>query len=691
MRNTLNNHILKIYYRGFISLNMGKSAIYFLLAAGLLLQSCGIDKKASKSFDLGKYQTSIDLYQQILKKNPSDGMANYYVAESYRLSNRMDAALPYYEKALAGGVSNDSIGMNYAFALKANQQYDQALNQMNSYLASADDEIYVSRAQEELTHLQNIDVIRAKESFYRVKALDDINSPAAEYSPVYNDGDLYFTSNRLDNKIYEATGTPFTSIYKVKTQGANVEMNTLEKLGADINSMDANDGSVTFSPDGKTMVFAKGNSGKKKGTADVNLYITRNRNGQWTEPRMLNISKNENWDSSPAFSRDGKTLYFASNREGGKGGTDIYSAKMNSRGRFYNVKNMGDDINTTGNEMFPYVSGDGALYFASDGHPGFGGLDLFVARRQSGVTRIENLGEPMNSPKDDFSLYLFRADRGFFTSNREGGKGDDDIYTFVNRDPDLKIINYFLRGVTQTPDGEGVKVLTRVRVQLLGQNGDVLDETVTQDNGTFEFRVYENENYNLVAEREGGEEQYLITRSNYNTRGKEVQRDTLTKLVTNVYMDTTLVLEKIAKNSRFVLENVYYDLDKDDIRPDAALELDKLVTMLNDNPELKIELSSHTDARQSEAYNQDLSQRRAQSAVDYIVSRGIDRQRLVAKGYGESQLLIQDAQSEEEHQVNRRTEFRILEIGEVKKQRPPSEFDEDRFFDDDGEEEDDGN
>jgi outer membrane protein OmpA-like peptidoglycan-associated protein len=150
-----------------------------------------------------------------------------------------------------------------------------------------------------------------------------------------------------------------------------------------------------------------------------------------------------------------------------------------------------------------------------------------------------------------------------------------------------------------------------------------------------------------------------------------------------------LVLEKIAKDARFVLENVYYDLDKWDIRPDAALELDKLVTVLEDNPELKIELSSHTDARQSDEYNQTLSQRRAQSAVDYIVSRGIDRERLVAKGYGESQLIIKDAQTEEEHQVNRRTEFRILEIGEVKKQQPPSEFDEDRFFDEDGE--DDGN
>lgn len=654
----------------------------------LLVSGCSIEKKASKSFDLGQYQSSIDLYDQLLKKNPQDGMANYYVAESYRLSNRLAAAKPYYEAALAQGVSNDSIRMNYAFALKANQEYEKARTEMQQYYASADNELFKARAGEELANLQNIDEITSRESYYRVRSLEEINSPAAEYSPVYNNGELFFTSNRLDNKIYKATGTPFTSIYKVKTQGANVDMNTLEALGPEINSEDINEGSVTFSPDGKTMVFAKGNSGKKKGTADVNLYITRNRNGEWTEPRLLNINNQGYWDSSPAFSQDGRTLYFASNRPGGIGGTDLYSAKMNSRGRFYNVRNMGPEINTTGNEMFPYVSEDGALYFSSDGHPGFGGLDLFVARRVSGKTTVENLGEPMNSAKDDFGLFLFRADRGFFTSNREGGAGDDDIYTFVNRDPDLRIVNYFLRGITMTPsdeDGE-LRILTRVNVRLLDAAGEVLDEDITQDDGKFEFRIYEDENYNLVAERQGGDEQYLITRSEYSTFGKSINKDTLSDLVTNIYFDTTMVLERIEKNKIFVLENIYYDLDKSEIRPDAARELDKLVTILTDNPELKIELSSHTDSRNTDEYNLALSDRRAKSAVDYLVSQGIDPTRLVAKGYGESKLLIPDAQTEEEHQVNRRTEFKILEVGQIKP--PPSEegddFNEDRFFDDDG-------
>lgn len=655
-----------------------------IAVAVFLLNACGLEKKASRSFGLGQYQTSLEIYKDILKKDPDNGMANYYIAEAYRLSNRIEESLPYYEKALANGVENDSIRLNYAFALKANTQYDKEREVLDDYLSNVKTETHKMRAEEEYANLKVINDIRSSENFFRVKSLEEINTSSAEYSPIYNDGELFFTSNRNDNKIYKATGTPFTSIYKVKTSGANVEMSTLQSLPDVINSNDTNDGSLTFSPDGNTMVFAKGNNGKRKGTSDVNLYISRYRNGEWTEPRMLNINNPGFWDSTPIFSQDGKTLYFASNRPGGHGGTDIYSAKMNSRGRFYNVKNLGTDINTTGNEMFPYVSEDGALYFASDGHPGFGNLDLFVARRENGKTTVKNLGEPMNSAGDDFGIYLFRLDRGFFTSNRDGGMGDDDIYTFINQDPDLKIVNYYLDGVTMTPGEkqDELQVLPRVLVQLRDANGEVLDEQLTQDDGKFSFRVYENENYNLVAERQGGDEKYFVTRARYSTKGKSVNRDTLTSLVTNVRYDTLMVLEKLEKDKTFVMENIYYDLDESYIREDAAKELDKLVTILKDNPDLKIELSSHTDARNTESYNLALSQRRANAAVDYLVSQGIDRSRLVAKGYGESKLLIPDAKTEEEHQVNRRTEFKILELGKVK--QVPLEFDEDRFFDEEG-------
>ncbi len=655
-----------------------------ILLLGLSAASCNLEKKAFKSFEVAEYQYVISLYEKVLKKDPEDAEANYFIAESYRLSNRLHQALPYYEKAIANGMENDSIGLFYAFALKVQGNYDEAEKQLDKFLKESENEKYLARAEEEFNNLDFLEELKTKKNYFKVKNLEAVNSGAAEYSPVYNDGKLFFTSSRGDNKIYLGSGTPFTNIYSADTRGARVKSESIRALNEVINSPITNEGSVTFSPDGKTMVFAKGNSGKRKGTADVNLYITRNRNGVWTEPRMLNINNPGYWDSSPAFSRNGKTLYFASNRPGGYGGTDIYSARQNARGRFFKVKNLGPEINTSGNEMFPYISDDGHMYFSSDGHPGFGALDLFVARRVNGQITLENLGEPVNSNADDFGIHLFKADRGFFTSNREGGKGDDDIYTFVNEDPDLKVVNYFLEGVTMTPGNDGnLSILPNVRVELRDYKGEVLDETTTRDDGKFLFRVYEHEHYNLIGEKVGGNDQYLVTREQFTTVGKAVDRTTLTKLVTDIKFDTLLVLEKIEKDKIFVLDNIYYDLDKSDIREDAAIELDKLVVILNDNPELKIELSSHTDDRQTDAYNLNLSERRAKSAVKYIISQGVSGDRLVARGYGESKLLIPNAKTEEEHQVNRRTEFKILEIGQKRTTTTsPDEFDEDRYFDD---------
>jgi outer membrane protein OmpA-like peptidoglycan-associated protein len=362
---------------------------------------------------------------------------------------------------------------------------------------------------------------------------------------------------------------------------------------------------------------------------------------------------------------------------------------MDSRGRFSKVKNLGPEINTPGDELFPYVAEDMKLYFASNGHPGFGGLDIFVVKRQKGKTVVENLGQPVNSIGDDFGIFLFKADRGFFTSNRDGGKGDDDIYTFVNEDPDLKVVNYYLQGITYTPDATGLQVLPNTKVSMIDANGDVLQDFVTGNDGKFLFRVYENEDYKLVGETDG----YIVKRQNYTTRGKAVDPATLKDLVTNITLDTILVLEKKALNVHYVLENIYYDFDKWDIRPDAAVELDKLVQLLSDNPDIsKIELSSHTDSVGTVEYNQELSQRRAESAVNYLIQSGISPERLIAKGYGELRPIARNtnpdgSDNEAGRQKNRRTEFEIIELGNVPKSIEDEEqetFDEDKYFKNDG-------
>jgi peptidoglycan-associated lipoprotein len=308
----------------------------------------------------------------------------------------------------------------------------------------------------------------------------------------------------------------------------------------------------------------------------------------------------------------------------------------------------------------------------------------------NGKTFIENLAQPVNSNGDDFGIFLFRADRGFFTSNREGGKGDDDIYTFINEDPNLRVVNYYLQGVTYTADSAGNRrVLGNTKVSLLDGSGDVMQDFVTGNDGKFLFRVYENENYNLIGETDG----YLVKRQTYTTRGRGVDPSTLKELVTNITLDTIMVLDKIELNKIFVLDNIYYNYNRAEIRQDAAKELDKLVQLLVDNPEIKIELSSHTDSVGTVEYNIDLSQRRAESAVNYITQHGIAATRLVAKGYGESRPIARNTNPDGTDNVkgrdkNRRTEFKILEVGVIPKtieeEEDDGEFEDDKYFKTDG-------
>ncbi|MEQ8688828.1 MAG: OmpA family protein [Imperialibacter sp.] len=652
------------------------------LVLGLFfLAGCSVSKKAEKSYANAEYDVAIDQYQTLVKKNPRDPDLNYRLAEAYKKSNKIGQGAPYYRAAIQNGIDDEMAWFEYAQALKAVGKYDDAKDALNDYLLKASTPSIKKLAEDDLASLEKLDLLKDRESYYRVKNLETVNTPAAEYSPVYNKGDLYFTSNRDGGKVYKATGTGFTDIYSVKTRGAVVDLTSLKALDPVINDPGVNEGSVAFSSDGFTMIFAKGNTGKSSDAEQINLFFTRYRNGRWSTPRPVNVNEPSSWDSSPAMSPDGTTLYWASDRPGGLGGSDIYSATLNNRGRWVDIRNLGPEINTAGDEAFPYMAEDGSLYFSSNGHPGLGSMDIFVAKRQGGAMRVDNLGAPVNSEGDDFGLFLFNPTRGFFSSNRPGGKGDDDIYTFVNDDPNLKIINFHLAGTTVTPGVTGTdEILGNTKVRLLDEKDDkLISETFTGDDGSFNFQVFGEENYYLVAEKPD----YFTTRIDFSTVGKTPDRSTLTELITNVTFETKIRLEKIIMQKPIVLENIYYDLDKDDIRADAAVELDKLAQLMRDNPEIEIELASHTDDRAPDDYNLDLSDRRARSAVRYLVSQGINASRMVARGYGETQLIIKEAQTEEEHQVNRRTEFKVTKYDKskfiIEDEDQPGSLEDDEF------------
>jgi peptidoglycan-associated lipoprotein len=664
--------------------------IFFCFVIATLLVGCNASQslfnQGLSKFEKGEYDLAIKDLRSVAVANYEPRRTNYLLGESYRLSNRFELAAPFYQKALENGSTEPDVPFHYAYALKAAGKYKEAIAQLEKYAAANPaNKVNVEKASRELYTLKAIEVIEAKKTFFQIKNLEKLNTPGAEFSPaVFNDKQLIFAASRKTTN-YKNNGLPMTGIYRVPlAKDYDQTGGDAEVFSQALFLEGVNEANVTFTKDNRTVVFARGNSGKRKGTADVDLYISRYANGGWTDPNMIPVCDSAAWDGSPAFSRDGKVLYFCSNRPGGVGGIDIYRTNMDASGRFSKPVNMGKDVNTPGDEMFPYVGPDSKLYFASDGHPGLGKLDVFVATRSQGVITIENLGAPINTRFDDFGLVFVDEDKkyGFMSSNRTGGKGDDDIY-FVEditvgldstelakldpKDPNWasrlakpeppKIVNYFLAG-TVASNATPIVSIDSALVKLIDIESDsTVGEGYTKGGGIFgTFPLTEGHEYTLLVERKG----YLTKREPFSMAGRAIPPIFRKKLVMDTTFKVALKLDRLAVNVTFVLDNIYYDLDKFNIRTDAAFELDKLVQIMQDNPTLKIELSSHTDNRASDSYNNKLSQNRAESAVSYIISKGVEKDRMIAKGYGETRLIIKEAKTEEEHQRNRRTEFTIL-------------------------------
>ncbi len=660
------------------------SSIYlFLIVVTGVLSGCNYDarlfKKAKQNFEVGEYEWTIREVKPLAQRNYKAKETNYFVAESYRLSNRIQYATPFYLIAKEKGYDDKNINLHLAYAAKANGKYADARKYLKEFIDSKPSRELVVKAEIELDNLPAVEEYSKKPSPVKIQGLVG-NTNQAEFGPIKIGDELILTSSKKP-LIYKNNGLPFLGLYKARLKSPG-EIEKLELFSANLLDANANEGTPAFSKDGNTMVFARGNSGKSKDPSpDVDLYISTKRDGNWSTPERLAISDSIGWDGSPAFSRDGKTLYFSSNRRGGKGGLDLYRAPMDNSGRFGRPINLGSTINTRGNELFPYVSEDGKLYFSSDGHPSLGGLDLFVASRSGDEIQIEHLGVPINSVGDDFGLFLADSTQGYFSSNRVGGKGDDDIYYFESTGSEDR---WWSNEIMISESGEAAKVaLYHLRTQIVNARNKPIAKAKVgiKRNGEIQPVQFSNaEGYLDIIDLNpadqisfnASKEKYLTKRSEFLMDGREIPKQLLKKELTDTTFDhkITLGLAEVGEElgALFDVNPIYYDLDKSNIRPDAAAELDKIVQVLKDNPDISIELGSHTDARASASYNLKLSQRRAESAVKYIIEHGIEALRIKAKGYGETQLINGCSDgvdcSEEAHQENRRTEFKITDLND---------------------------
>jgi len=639
---------------------------YCLFALNFSANAQYVLKDADKQYELFNYSKAIDLYEQAYKKKPTLHTAER-LASSYALVYNYKQAESWY--AIASKMPGSEAGniLGYAKALQQNSKYSEAKVQYLDYISKnknvseKQQAVWISSCDSALKWIKN----PKKIELINQKALNSLQS---DWGAVNYQGGVVFTSDRSDarfetqeskpflrfdgtkepdKKVYGWTGNGYLKLY-IKTSPADSLQLFPIKAGTRYHV-----GAASFTADGKTMYFTLTRISDelerlKKQPTTVNVEIfssTKAADGTWSKPVSFAYNNvNQYSVGDPFITADGDSLYFVSNMPGGLGGTDIYVCLKTDAGEWGKPVNL-KQVNTEGNERSPVFDAKDNFYFASDGRIGMGGLDVFRALKSGGdIGQIENMGYPFNSPQDDFGFSL--NEKGgivYLSSNREGGLGSDDIYTIDQK----MILAFKLEG--RVFDKESKQPLAGALVTLAKVNGGIL-KTETDENGAYKFNLAQESEYNVSAEK-----------TNYRA---DVENLATIGLTTSAVLKEDLYLEAVVINKAIRIENIYYDFDKWNIRADAAVELDKLVKIMTDNPTIWIELGSHTDSRGKDNYNLDLSQKRAESAVQYIISRGINKNRITAKGYGETQLLNKCANgvncTEEEHQLNRRTEFKIV-------------------------------
>jgi outer membrane protein OmpA-like peptidoglycan-associated protein len=696
-------------------------------------------KSANKRYANLAYANAIPKFERVVKKDPANFDALCKLAECYRLTNDMVNAEATYAKVVANPSVKPEHNLYYAQSLMENEKYAEAQTWLDKYQSVAGGD---TRATNLKKGLSEIAVYKASENVYTVKKAS-LNSHESDFSPVLYNSGVVFASNRTNVELigydHSWTGKQFYQLYHAK--GDEDKFAAATPFATSLHTR-FHDGPVCFNSTGSQMFFTRNNIENGSVGRDKNDVIQlKIFSSQWSEGKwgieVPFIHNNDNYSCAhPALSADSKTLYFSSDMPGGQGGMDIW--KCNWNGTSWDTPvNLGSEINTPGTEVFPSVIQDGTLYFASNGQPGLGGLDLYYSIPKSETfSKPINMGSPINSSDDDFGICMKPdAMSGYFTSNRKSQGTDDDIYYFKKQCTNADVV------IVDETSGE---FLSDAEVKVF-ENGEQKSIMMTDGSGKFnmclnplsnyEFRAQKNDytenksslsSSQIAAAAATGTEVKVPLKKKpqiiadvagkvFNADDKSPVADQLVTLKNNSTGETmtattdangqykfsnlplnndytistskkdcgeviesfntnnfkasrvvTMDMPLLCKGDIIKIENIYYDYNKYNIRADAAIELDKVIAILNKYPNMTIELRSHTDSRGKDSYNATLSDNRAKSAVEYIISKGIPKDRLIAKGYGETDLLNHCKNGVEcddkTHEQNRRTEFKILSM-----------------------------
>lgn len=653
-----------------------KKAVYIIVCLLLTAVAAGCRtpklSEADAQFQRGEYYDASVTYKKVYNKlrkkeeRPQRGEVAFKMGRCYRLLNMSARASAAFQNALRYEYPDSTTHFMLAQALHADGKYAAALRSYDKYLEFCPDDSLAINCAEGCRTAQEI---RARGSRYVVKQAKLFNSRRADFCPMYlgaNCDQIYYTSTTekaTGDKKSEITGMKNADVFFSK-KNEKGEWERPEPVEGELNT-EFDEGIVAFSPDAQTMYLTKARRELNAPTS-VEIYTSTRSDAKWSAPVKFEITADTlSTFGHPAVSPDGEYLYFVSDMPGGYGGKDIWRISLKERQG--SLVNLGPDINTEGNDDFPYVRSDGSLYFSSDGHPGMGGLDIFRATAVGDPAdlrwKVENMGFPINSAGDDFGITFGKGEDGFFSSNRGDARGYDHIYSF-EYDP----VRITIEGLVMDKDEEPVK---NAIIRIVGNDGSNQKE-VARDDGSFSFALQRGVKYVMLAGAKG-----------YLNQKQEFASDS-TMEDANYWVE--FILPSISKPS--VVENIFYDYDKADLRPESKTALNELIAVLHDNPNVTIEMASHTDRWGSDAYNINLSERRAKSVVDYLVENGISRDRLQPHGYGKSRpktvtkriarlypqfkegdilteefiktLPEEDQQAAD--QINRRTEFSVLSL-----------------------------